>query len=504
MKEYLLFDLDGTLTDPKLGITSCVQYALRSFGIEEPDLDKLEPFIGPPLKESFMEFYQLSEKDALAAVEKYRERYHDTGIYENKLYDGIPEMLRALKAQGLHLAVASSKPEVYVKQILQHYKIIQYFEVITGSELDGSRVNKDEVIAEALKRLFLDNEIAYDKVYMIGDRKFDVEGAKTHHVEGVGVTYGYGSLEELKAAKADYIVRSVEELTRFLLRGAEEEKKQTGFNRMLWQIAFPFLLFWLVRQVVWNALALLLEAAGLNGFTGSVAEFFLVWDEEGNLVAVTGNAGTIMNAIGCLAGAAAIWKPAKAFISRAGKDMRLAHLKKETPRQYIMLFTAALGAVIGVNLLMELLEAVNYSAAYQETAASQYSAAFLVGLVCYGIVTPFAEELLFRGIIYNSLKRFVSLRFALILSAFCFGFYHMNSVQGTYAFIMGCLMAYAYEYFGSFTAPLLIHMLSNLLSYSLSYTKLANTAFISWPVCIIFLALGIFSVLLMHKDKKIL
>lgn len=221
MKQYLLFDLDGTLTDPKVGICTCVQYSLESFGIEEPDLDKLEPFIGPPLKGSFMKFYNFSEEQAEAAVEKYRERFRDTGIFENKLYDGIVPMLIALKSKGMHLAVASSKPRVFVERILEHFNIARYFQAIVGSELDGSRVNKDEVVEEALRQLFDDKPVDRSQVYMIGDRSFDVEGARKAGVENVGVTYGYGSLEELRAAKADYIVHSVEELQGFLLGEGE-------------------------------------------------------------------------------------------------------------------------------------------------------------------------------------------------------------------------------------------------------------------------------------------
>ena len=218
MKQYLLFDLDGTLTDPKVGICTCVQYALASFGIEEPDLDKLEPFIGPPLKNSFMNYYHLTEEQAEEAVEKYRERFKDTGIFENKLYDGIEQMLIALNSKGIHLAVASSKPQVFVERILEHFHIARYFRVVVGSELDGTRVNKEEVIEEALRQLFGDKPVDKSQVYMIGDRRYDAEGAKKVGVESVCVTYGYGSMEELKAAKADYIVRSVEELKNFLLR----------------------------------------------------------------------------------------------------------------------------------------------------------------------------------------------------------------------------------------------------------------------------------------------
>ena len=162
MKEYLLFDLDGTLTDPKVGITTCVQYALKEFGIEEPDLDKLEPFIGPPLKDSFKEFYGFSDEDAQKAVEKYRERFSEIGLFENDVYDGIPQMLRLLQSRGMYLAVASSKPTVFVEQILEHFDLRRYFKVVVGSDLDGSRVNKDEVVLEALNRLFNYKPIAYD------------------------------------------------------------------------------------------------------------------------------------------------------------------------------------------------------------------------------------------------------------------------------------------------------------------------------------------------------
>ena len=172
MKQYLLFDLDGTLTDPKVGICTCVQYALASFGIEEPDLDKLEPFIGPPLKNSFMNYYHLTEEQAEEAIEKYRERFKDTGIFENKLYDGIEQMLIALNSKGMHLAVASSKPQVFVERILEHFHIARYFRVVVGSELDGTRVNKEEVIEEALRQLFGDKPVDKSQVYMIGDGSF--------------------------------------------------------------------------------------------------------------------------------------------------------------------------------------------------------------------------------------------------------------------------------------------------------------------------------------------
>ena len=146
MSEIILFDLDGTLTDSAPGITRCVQYALRHFGIDEPDLKKLECFVGPPLKEMFMEYAGFSESQAEEAVAKYRERYTEKGIFENGVYEGIPELLQLCRDRGRVLGVASSKPQVFVEQILEHFDLRQYFEVVVGAELDGTRTDKAEVI----------------------------------------------------------------------------------------------------------------------------------------------------------------------------------------------------------------------------------------------------------------------------------------------------------------------------------------------------------------------
>lgn len=233
MFQYVLFDLDGTLTDPKLGITTCVQYALESFGIEEENLDKLEPFIGPPLIESFKQFYGFSQDEAIVAQEKYRERFSVTGWQENELYPGIDTMLKSLCGRGVKLAVASSKPEVFVEKILVHFGIREYFTAVVGSELDGRRINKDEVVLEALRRLGVitlddaENYLKEGKVFgdgsankeiaMVGDRKFDVEGAKAMRLVSVAVSYGYAQGEELQLAQPDYIADTVEELQKILL-----------------------------------------------------------------------------------------------------------------------------------------------------------------------------------------------------------------------------------------------------------------------------------------------
>ena len=164
---------------------------------------------------------------------------------------------------------------------------------------------------------------------------------------------------------------------------------------------------------------------------------------------------------------------------------------------------ATIGAVIGCNLLFELLGVTNKSEAYTEVASQQYSAHFIVGILVFGFISPIAEELLFRGVIYGYLRRFLNLRLAIALSALIFGVYHMNYVQGVYGFLIGCLMAYAYEYFGEFKMAVFVHVASNVLAYCLSYTAIAVTGFVSWPVCVIFLAVAAASLGTLHKQKNI-
>ena len=221
MFQYCLFDLDGTLTDSREGITKSAQYALQHFGIEEPDLKKLEPFIGPPLKDSFMEFYGFTEEQAEEAMKFYRERFAPIGIYENEVFEGIPEMLRHLHQNRQKLAVASSKPIGFVRQILQHFEIDGYFDVIVGSELDGTRSTKEEVVEEALSQLGileLSGEERKNNCAMVGDRKFDIQGAKAYGLTGVGVSFGFAGEGELEEAGADIIVDTVTELEKLLLR----------------------------------------------------------------------------------------------------------------------------------------------------------------------------------------------------------------------------------------------------------------------------------------------
>lgn len=205
--EIILFDLDGTLTDPGIGITNSVGYALSRLGIPLPEREQLYPFIGPPLLHSFQEFYGMDEAMAREAIGYYREYFQATGIFENELYPGVTELLATLSNQNRRLALATSKPTVFAQKILDHFSLSQYFPLVVGSNLDGSQVEKHEVIERVLSLI---NSSA--PTLMVGDRKYDILAAKGLGIEALGVGYGYGSWEELTTAEPHYLVASVHEL----------------------------------------------------------------------------------------------------------------------------------------------------------------------------------------------------------------------------------------------------------------------------------------------------
>lgn len=217
MKNYqiVLFDLDGTLTDPGVGITNSVAYALKKYGIEVADKTQLYPFIGPPLIDSFEKYYGFSEEEAKNAVTLYREYFREKGIFENEVYDGIAPMLEHLKNSGKTLIVATSKPEIFARQILEHFQLDGCFRYIAGANLDGTRSKKNEVIEYALEACDVTDR---SSAVMIGDRDYDIIGAQKTGLDSVGVLYGYGNRAELERAQATYIVKTVADLEQLLLQ----------------------------------------------------------------------------------------------------------------------------------------------------------------------------------------------------------------------------------------------------------------------------------------------
>ena len=205
MYDTILFDLDGTLTDPGEGITNSVAYALKKYDIEVSDRSELYKFIGPPLKDSFMRYYSFSEEKAEQAIAYYREYFRDIGIFENRVYEGVEDMLRTLCDEGKKLVLATSKPEEFAVRILEHFDLKKYFNVVAGASMDSSRSKKGDVIAYAIS---LCEDFNKDTAVMIGDREHDVIGAKENSLKSIGVLYGYGDENELKTAGADYIVSS--------------------------------------------------------------------------------------------------------------------------------------------------------------------------------------------------------------------------------------------------------------------------------------------------------
>ena len=211
--DIILFDLDGTLTDSELGITSCVEYALNHFGIEVEDKKSLRPFIGPPLAECFRKYYGMTAEMAETAVAKYRERYTAVGMFENRVYDGIDVLLDKLKQQDKTLVVATSKPEKFAVRVLEHFGLDGYFDEIIGAELHtGGRNSKEDVIQFALDRLGV---VDKSSVVMVGDTKFDLLGATICGIRCIGVLYGFGSREELSGCLA--LAESAADLEEILL-----------------------------------------------------------------------------------------------------------------------------------------------------------------------------------------------------------------------------------------------------------------------------------------------
>lgn len=232
----ILFDLDGTLTDPWEGITRCVQHALAHFGIDEPQ-DNLTTFIGPPLRDSFRLRYDMSIEEAETAVAVYRERFSTVGLYENRLFPEVPAMLERLKARGARLALATSKPEEFARIILDHFEITAYFDFIVGASMDAERMTKDAVIAEALRQMGHDgNALAArgagtseepqeaaraQSIVMVGDREHDVEGARAFGIPCIGVTWGYAPEGEFDRVRPAAVANSFAELEA-LLSGDDE------------------------------------------------------------------------------------------------------------------------------------------------------------------------------------------------------------------------------------------------------------------------------------------
>ena len=496
MYRYVLFDLDGTLSDPKVGICTSVQYALSKMGIEEPDIDKLEPFIGPPLRDSFMEYYDMSPEQAEQAITFYRERFSTVGKFENEIYPGIPELLRDLKKKGRVVAIASSKPTVFVEDILNHFEIRDYFDIVVGSELDGSRDKKEDVLKEVLRQMFPDTEPEYDEVVMVGDRKYDIEGALQLGVMNIGVSYGYGSYEELEEAGADRIVNTVAGLRSTLIpmmgmgsssypsrpasgnsyacekveggqtdgqtatkapvdwKAASKEAGRQSFANM-WGFVGPALMYWIGSSAINFMLSFIVITIMGEGaeqrFTPEISYIF--WSLGHVLVFL--------------------------FLIRDFKSVIRANkaLTKKTLNGYtdvillgLSLVLLAVG-IVGGNRMLDVMadkarEAAMAAGTVDATAeaVAAYIPPFALGLLFDALLIPIVQGSIFIAICYRRAKKnFRTL--PLLLTALLFGFMHTNTGNAFELTVLMGVSIYMYDVTERALYGVVAFVVSSLISY---------------------------------------
>lgn len=493
--KVILFDLDGTLTDSAPGITSCVQYALEKMGKPEEDKSKLCSFVGPPLKEQFMNYAGFSQEEAVKAVEYYRERYTETGMYENAVYPGIEELLAYLKGKGCVLAVASSKPEVFVRQILEHFHLTGYFQEIVGAGLDEKRTTKAEVIEEALKRLRMSS--CRQDVVMVGDRSYDILGAHECGIQCVGVAYGYGSMEELIKAGVTYVADTVEELEILaendseepsveissidvteLSREQEKQKKKEekkkkrrketeapeypiheSVIRKFWRIIYPALIYLGISVLVSVAATMAIMFIGM---------FVLGISNPQDLADIS------MQQVIAITGLSALVAiPIMALLMRRDERRRVsgAYEIHKAPEKKVT-FKIILGTMfMGVGLCQVLNDLITLSGLneifphYAQMEAQVYEGnSIWMVLLVVAVIAPVAEELVFRGLVMMRIRDYMGPVAGILLSALGFGLYHGNMVQFIYAGIIGIFLGYTMEKSQSVLVPIIGHMMANLWS----------------------------------------
>ena len=478
MYRYILFDLDGTLSDPKVGICTSFQYALSKMGIDEPDIDKLEPVIGPPLKDSFMGLYNLNEEEAEQAKTYYRERYSDVGKFENEIYPGIPELLRDLKKKGRVVALASSKLTPYCEEILEHFGIREYFDYVVGSLLDGSRDQKEDIINEAIREMFEGEEPDYDEVVMIGDRKYDIEAALNVGITSIGVTYGYGSREELEEAGAGKIVNTVEGLRSLLLipmgfsapsaAAAANEQKETASKAKspeelkamskeiskqsfanTWGFAGPALMYWLGSSAFFYGLVFL---------TGLLFKNKSEYPEVLTVILFG-----VAHLIACL------------FVLKDFKSVA-RHLKDKavkTPdfKLVVPAFVAEIVLAIGFGCSHRM------SRLAQESTEEAYIPSMVICLLVFGIMVPAASNFVFAGICYHRAAKFmkgtIPMVFTMVLCSFM---ERSTGVGASLAFMMG-ISIYIFDKSGRYLYSLVSMVAASLVMTYVQYTSASVSYF---------------------------
>lgn len=543
MWNTVLLDLDGTLADTGPGVTRSAQYALaREFGIRVENEHDLDSFVGPPLKQSFMDYAHVTSAEADRAIMRYRERYAAKGIFECTLYDGIRDLLARICAEGMRVAVASSKPTDYCVRILRYFGIEHYFSAVVGSEMDGSRVRKAEVIEEALRQLHMENRRS--EVVMVGDRSYDVAGAKEAGVGSVGAAWGYGSRAELEEAWPDCITDNVTELRNVLigqyrdgLRGFTQEQDQYGngayrqdasgaaygqdaygqdqaaFRQSpygqppdglhaknqdgsvifrLWRIVYPLLLDVLISNAVAFIVLFIATFSYSLSTSDPYAAFNVVYDiYDSQVLLITGIADAVMVPV--------FWILLK-------NDENQRRMRQRTDRLLgkkglgaaivlkVLLLTFALGEVL--NFLISIFDLPS-NATYEALNESIVSSAPPVLILVVCIVGPISEEILFRGVIYRRARDYTGIWGGAIISALLFGLAHGNWIQGVFAFLFGILLALLYEHYGTLKITVAAHIFNNTLA---SFADLSGMSTIAYEIYLVVCA--VVSVLLIYLIFK--
>ena len=532
-----MFDLDGTLTDSGPGIMRSVQYALEKMGRPGAELDALRCFVGPPLKEQFMDYAGFDDGEALKAIRYYRERYTDKGMFENEVYPGIEAILKLLVERGRILAVASSKPEVYVRQILDHFGLSGYFREIVGAELNG-RTSKSEVIEEALKRLGMSTH--RQAVLMVGDRDYDVIGAHHCGLQCIGVAYGYGSREELQKAGAAYIAETVADLALLAESDESDETVETNsidmgnfldapvrsgsasegqsvhvamkaqktagresVGRKIWRVAYPLLAHFCITTAVTTA-------GGI--FITIVAMLLLGITDQAEIAAIMMHGVVLLTGVANLVSMPVQLKFIQLDEIRRRNRQYGYKLRPKKRSSASVLIGTILMAVALCQLLNDLITCSGLNErfpGYQETSEQVfYGQNILLLLAVVVVVSPIIEELVFRGLLQQRIRDYLGRGWAIGLSAVTFGVYHGNVVQFIYASLVGVFLGCVLEFSQDLRVPVAGHIAANLWSIigmtvvALLAERMAAASLVVDGVMVPVLALGFWLIFVKGRKEK--
>lgn len=552
MWNTVLFDLDGTLTDSGEGITKSVQYALKEgFGIEA-ELEDLRQFVGPPLLEKLESYAKLSKDEAREAIRWFRKRYDTIGIFENRLYPGIEDLLAQLKQEGMTICLSSSKPEFQCRRILEHFHILQYFDEMVGAKDDETRSDKAEVVEEVIRRLKEHGKYSgKESLVIVGDRNYDIVGGKKNGIGTIGVSYGYGSRKELEEAWPDAIADSVRELRNILIgqyrdgkdhptsskneeerhqsipaegpsgrepeestqhESAQPEEKdlQEAYLTGRREKQYNWYTDMSVGRKIFRAILPVLIGLGIN-LGISIVYAAVVMGLYGGMDPRTEQSELLMTGIVDLAILiimVVMWHRDEAL----RKGFHAADQMMVKRHMNFSLFAVDICFVLGVTLLFNLVFSrfIPTSSQYEGFVDSFDSIPYPLAVALIGVLGPCAEEFLFRGVFFRRVRDCLNVYAAALLSGLAFAVFHGNLEQGIPAFVMGFLFCLVYEHFGTMAAPIAGHMSVNLLALiedkvvnvSGSPSGTANTVF--GVIVMVVIVAGIASgVWIFTQDKKV-